>query len=106
MPTTIAIDERHLASLEIPDSEGEVHSYQMERTPAGLDDWAVLLTRTDGVGESPWRVAVDGEGVWRCSCPDWVYRRRRNRGHKGPCKHMTAARDLYALALELTRREE
>lgn len=26
-----------------------------------------------------------------CTCPDWLYRGSRRRGHRGPCKHMLAA---------------
>jgi len=98
----LSIDARGLATLEIPDADGEVRSYRVSPAPEGLDEWACLVERLDGEGESPYRVARTPEGSWRCACPSFRYRK----GPHGPrgCKHVASARPIFALVRSLSNR--
>lgn len=78
--------------LEIIDADGEAHDYLMAFTGEGLDAWACTLTRLDGEGDSPYRVAFSLAGSWRCACPDARYRARKLRR---ACKHVQAVANLY-----------
>lgn len=102
-PAVLHVDSRGVVLAEIPDSKGEVHSYSLARTPEGFDAFAVSLTRLDGKGSSPHRVAVNHAGRWRCTCEDAKYRPNR----RGRCIHVTfCVRPLYALICRLTAKEE
>ena len=90
----IVIDPRGAATIEIPDAEGEVHSYSVEPASEGLDAWACSLRRLDGEGDSPYRIAQNLSGSWRCSCGDAIYRARKE--HR-LCKHARAARNVKLL---------
>ncbi len=85
-------------TVEIPDAEGEVHSYRLRASRPGLDEWAVTLDHQGT--EARYRVGVDALGLWRCSCPDWKYRHRPSRG--GGCKHVCCIRDVRMLLDGLT----
>src|SRR5215831_15236895 len=87
---TINIDDRGLASLEIPDAEGEIHSYRFRLVPAGLSLWACEVVRADS--DKTYRVEELSPGRWTCSCPAEMYR-KRGAEH---CKHCEAARLLKA----------
>lgn len=102
-PCVIVIDARGCATVEITDAEGEVHSYGIEPAPEGLDRWACHLTRLDGKGDSPYRVALSLSGVWRCACADMVYSRRTHRSRKrgAPCKHIENVRPWFLAANRL-----
>lgn len=92
----ITIDSRLVPLLEILAADGEVLHYSVRRAEAGLDQWAVDLARTDG--EGTYRVSLGATGKWRCTCPDWRYRRRKDiRG----CKHTSEIQALKRLAEEL-----
>ena len=93
-PCIVCIDARGAATVEIPDAEGEVHSYSIESAPEGLDAWACSLRRLDGEGDSPYRVARNLSGSWRCSCGDSIYRARKE---SRLCKHARAARNIALL---------
>lgn len=67
--------------LEIDGPGGECTLYAVRSAPAGLDRWAVTLVRDDA--EVRYRVAVDDEGSWRCSCDSFRYSKAGSRG----CKH-------------------
>lgn len=92
MSACVLIDARGVATLEVPDADGEVRSYAVSPAPAGLDAAAVRVERID-TGAS-YRVARDFRGRWRCSCPDALYRGRPRRLQ---CKHMAAVAPLFAL---------
>ena len=89
---TIAVDDRGLASLEIPDAGGEVHSYRFRLLRVG--DWCcgVQLIRHD-TGAS---YIVERRRM-TCDCPAEKYR-KRGAGH---CKHIAAARALWAFLDQL-----
>ena len=91
MSCCIEIDERGIATVEIADAEGELHSYSIERAPAGLSDAAFALTRLDS--QECYRVELFPSGRWRCSCPSWKY--RRGGEHPHGCKHTSALTPLY-----------
>lgn len=93
----LAADDRGILSLEIAGPDGEVHSYAIAPAPEGLDRWAVELTRLDGQGDSPYRIALDPRGRWNCDCTNARYRKRNT----GPCKHVVAVRGLYLLMRDL-----
>lgn len=95
MSTTILIDDRGLASLEIPDPSGELHSYALTLAPSGLALWACGLTRLDTGAE--YRVTDEGRGRFRCSCEAYKYRKRGQHD----CKHTTAVRPLRQLVERL-----
>lgn len=97
--TRITID-RGVPTIEIVDAGGELHSYEFWPTEPLDDAWAVILRRTDGQGESPYRVSQTHQGSWRCACPDAVYRARKARRF---CKHALAAADLKLLVDRLAR---
>lgn len=89
-PTVVLIDERGCATLEIIDADGEVRSYSVGPIPPGSDAVAFRVTRLDGEGDSPYRVARAASGRWRCSCKDAIYR-----GRMRPCKHHVSVSRLY-----------
>lgn len=96
---TIQIDARGMATLEIEDAEGEIHSYSVTPAPEGLDQWACTICRLDGEGEGPYRVAQEPGGRWVCNCPSHRYK-------KGPhaprgCKHTAAVKLLFTFARSL-----
>jgi hypothetical protein len=104
MPTTFApaclvLDAGGGCKLEIESSgeSGEVLDYALEPAPEGLDRWACTVRRLDGA-EGPYRVAQAMSGAWRCSCPDAVYRARKERRF---CKHARAVMPLRALMVRL-----
>ncbi len=103
-PCVILIDARGAATVEIADAEGEVHSYGVEPAPEGLDRWACFLTRLDGKGDSPYRVALSLGGAWRCPCGDMTHSRRQCRTRKrgAPCKHICAATPIRLMIERLT----
>ena len=74
--------------IEIASADSEIVRYTISRCPPGLDDWAVWLQRQDD--ERRYRVAVDRDGFWRCSCKDWRYRHRPSK--TAGCKHVEAIR--------------
>jgi hypothetical protein len=96
--TVILIDARGVCTVEIADSEGEVHSYSIAPAAPGFDAWACTLTRLDGEGESPYRVSLNLTGSWRCACGDAVYRARKARRF---CKHEKAVAPIYNLLRRL-----
>jgi hypothetical protein len=100
--TVIQIDARGCATLEITDSEGEVFSYSVALASSGFDTWVVTLTRLDGEGKSPYRVAINPTGSWRCSCDDAHWRARKA---KRLCKHARAVKGLYLLTQSLIPKE-
>jgi hypothetical protein len=97
-PCAIQIDQRGVMTFEIADAEGEVHSYSVEPAAALCDEWACEVRRLDGEGESPYRVSLSLTGSWRCSCPDAVYRARKQRRF---CKHQAACVPFYLNAKRL-----
>lgn len=90
--TTIVIDDRQVPTLEIPDAEGELHSYTLSPAPPGLDEWACLVKRTDT--GAVYRVALGPRGRWACSCHDYRYRSGKL---PAACKHCQAVKGLRAL---------
>lgn len=71
--------------------------YTIESASPGLDVWAVELTRIDT--DAVYRITVDGEGYWRCSCDDWRYRQVPVK--EGGCKHCVAVQEIRELMLDL-----
>ncbi len=78
--------------LQIPDADGEPHDYLMAFSGEGPDAWACTLTRLDGEGESPYRVACTLRGSWTCECGDSRYRARKL---ARACKHVRTVANLY-----------
>ena len=100
MPVIITINDAGQALVEIPDPDGELHSYRWRIIDADFDLWALLLTRTDT--DLSYRVAELAPGRWTCSCPAEKYR-KRNQEH---CKHTQAARCLRAFLHTLQTENE
>lgn len=89
-PTVLLIDDRGFCTLEIPDSDGRVISYTLER------DWArpgvaVVVRRIDGEA-GPYVVWRRPGRLWTCDC-------EAHRFKSGPyaqygCKHTRAVRAI------------
>ena len=81
--TTLTIDARGIV-VEIPDSKGELRSYEAKRSPDGFDTYAVTLRRLDGDGDTG-----DGEGrlaippARRSSGPTWSNRGKGDHSWRG-----------------------
>lgn len=103
MTMSATIDSSGRLTLEIPDDKGEIHYYRVYAAATGEDAWACRLAAPPP-GITTYRVAVDREGAWRCSCPDMIYSRRRLRSRErgAPCKHVEAVAPLYAALCGLT----
>ena len=106
MSCTIEIDDRGIATLSIPDADGECHAYLVRPLVSALSAWCCAIERTrtdDGKEHGPYRVALEASGAWTCTCGDCKYR-----GHKRPCKHIDALRPLYRFLSDLLhpRKEE
>ena len=43
-------------------------------------------------------VTMDYAGIWRCSCPAWIYQ-RKSAAERKPCKHILKVQSLGALQL-------
>jgi len=90
MSVTFAIDDGGQSYVEIPDPEGEIHTYRWRIIYPDFSLWALLLTRTDT--DLTYRVAEEAPARWTCSCPAEKFR-KRGAEH---CKHIGSARSLRA----------
>jgi hypothetical protein len=95
--TTIEITDTGLATLSIPDADGELRSYRFRLAPRGLSLWALEITRADT--DATYRVCEDVPGRWTCNCPAETYR-KRGADH---CKHCAAVRALRAFLREFSQ---
>ncbi len=79
----------HAVCVDTDDAEGA--AYEFTPCDRGADEVALECANLES-GEV-YRVARDGGGEWRCSCPDMIYSRRRNRKRPpgGHCKHIEKA---------------
>ena len=81
-------------ALEIADHKGECWLYYWTVLPGR--PWRVRLGRIDPATGLVDAVHTVTEGTpWQCSCPDYVYRRKRITGID--CKHSREGRELKAL---------
>ena len=89
---------------EIPDAEAVLHDYEVQK-PAGWPPPALFVRdyrklHEPRAGET-YRCALLPGGHWVCTCPDFVFRNRRNRGGGrlpgSCCKHIDHAKCLKIL---------
>jgi len=100
MPIIFSVDDGGQSYVEIPDPDGELHTYRWRLIDADFDLWAILLSRTDT--DLTYRVAELAPGRWTCSCPAEKYR-KRGTDH---CKHCSAVRCLRAFLKQLNAEME
>lgn len=82
--------------LDIPDSEGVEHPYQIDADDLGGAVWAVQAVRLDAKRLGEYRVWLDESG-WRCSCPSQSKPYGLARRGRHSCKHITSVAPLAAL---------
>jgi hypothetical protein len=106
--TTFVVEDTCMLTAEIADARGELHTYSLVAVPPGGDRWACVVSRLTGEHEREYRVGLDNESQWRCSCPDMIYRNRahRSRLRGAPCKHLDVIAPLYAALCRLFERGE
>lgn len=81
------IDRKGL--LEIPDPEGELHSYSVRAAPPSAALWSCELVRLDT--QAHYHVELVAPGRWRCTCEAFKYRKRGVHA----CKHIESLTPLY-----------
>jgi hypothetical protein len=88
--------------------DGEEHPYEF--LPCELKEDEVALECANLEGGEVYRVARDRDGVWRCSCPDMIYsrRRKRKRPRGAHCKHIEALFEYLILmeAMSMAKSEK
>ena len=92
MSALIEIDDRGLATLNIPEPDGGLYPYRFRVLPPGLALWAIEVVRADT--GATYRVAVYPPSRWDCTCP----LQQKGRRSQKPCKHIVAARAVRAFS--------
>lgn len=92
----LSLEENVALTLEIADAEGCLREYKLTPQPPGLDRLCFTLLRADT--QALYHVLLSAHGFWRCTCPQWKYRKQQ----ADDCKHTRALRTLADFARMFT----